>query len=443
MSIVYQITEILATFIEGAIALFVSGALCGKKDEKKKYYLFYSLATVVYTVIITLMNQWQVFSFVTIAIAMVYTFIVVSFLSNGAFINKLTSVIITIFFIHATEYLISYSLIMIIGKSLNISNGIPLILETGSTRMVFLTLDKVLQILIFLCFRKTYSKLQLLNKGSLYLILVITSLSYIVMSILTQMIITDSLITLQIAVTLSLFFIILSIIITIVSVSLNAKFQNEKRETQVIMLANELMEKNYTEIKHTQDIIRKQVHDFKNHILTIDGMLSEDSNAKKYTQELLSASYQQAQNCHSGNEIIDSIINCKMNEAVNNGIEFIHKISLNTKLTISFVDICAILANQIDNALEACMKIPKDAGRNIKVEIWQKESFVFFKVINTALKNPFIDSKELITTKESKDSMHGFGIKNIKETAAKYDGTLKNDYIDGCFISLVMISNHE
>ena len=47
MSIVYQITEILATFIEGAIALFVSGALCGKKDEKKKYYLFYSLATVV------------------------------------------------------------------------------------------------------------------------------------------------------------------------------------------------------------------------------------------------------------------------------------------------------------------------------------------------------------------------------------------------------------
>ena len=132
-----------------------------------------------------------------------------------------------------------------------------------------------------------------------------------------------------------------------------------------------------------------------------------------------------------------------MNEAVNNGIEFIHKISLNTKLTISFVDICAILANQIDNALEACMKIPKDAGRNIKVEIWQKESFVFFRVINTALKNPFIDSKELRTTKESKDSMHGFGIKNIKETAAKYDGTLKNDYIDGCFISLVMISNHE
>ena len=442
MSIVYQVAEIMATFIEGAIALSVSSALCGK-NEKKKYYLFLSLATVIYTVIITLMNQWQVFSFATIAVAMIYTFIVISFLSNGSIINKLTSVIITFFFIHATEYLISYSLIMIIGKSLDISNGIPLILETGPTRMVFLTLDKIFQIIIFLCFRKIYSKLQLLNKGSLYLVLVITSLSYAVMSILTQMIVTDSLITLQTAVILSLFFIILSIIITIAAVSLNSKFQNEKRESQMMMLTNELMEKNFREMRSSQNIIRKQVHDFKNHIRTIDGMLPENSSAKEYTQELLSVSYKQAMNCHSGNEIIDAIINCKMNEAINQYIAFTHSIQLNTKLNISFVDICAILANQIDNALEACAKISKDKERFVKVEIWQKESFVFFKVINTVAENPFDKSHKLKTTKDNKDSLHGFGIRNIQETAEKYNGTLKNDYIDGCFVSLVMVSNHD
>lgn len=443
MSIVYQTAEILATFVEGAIALSVSGALCGKKDEKKKYYLFYSLATVVYTVIITLMNQWQVFSFVTIAVAMIYTFIVVSFLSNGAFINKFTSVIITFFFIHATEYLISYSLIMIIGKSLDISNGIPLILETGPTRFVFLAIDKVLQIIIFLCFKKTYSKLRWLNKGSLYLISVITSLSYVVMSILTQMIVTDSLITLQIAVIFSLFFIILSIITTIVAVSLNSKFQKEKRESQMMMLTNELMEKNFREMRYSQNVIRKQVHDFKNHIRTIDGMLPENSNAKAYTQELLSVSYKQALYCHSGNEIIDSIINCKMNEAINQDITFIHNIQLNTKLNVSFVDICAILANQIDNALEACSKMSKDKERFVKVEIWQKESFVFFKVINTVDKNPFNKLHKLETTKDNQNSLHGFGVKNIQETADKYNGSLKNDYIDGCFVSLVMVSNHD
>lgn len=263
------------------------------------------------------------------------------------------------------------------------------------------------------------------------------------MSILTNLVLTDSLISLQTAVIFSLFFIILTIVISIISVVISSKYQNEKREKELIALTNTLMEKNCTEIKHAQDIIRKQVHDFKNHILTIDGMLSEDSNAKKYTKELLETSYQQAQNCHSGNEIIDSIINCKMNEATNQNIEFNHKILLNTKLNISFVDICAILANQIDNALEACAKISIDKERSVKVQIWQKESFVFFKVINTVDKNPFDSLNNLKSTKDNSDTMHGLGIKNIRETAAKYDGFLKNNYIDGYFISLVMVSNHD
>ena len=33
--------------------------------------------------------------------------------------------------------------------------------------------------------------------------------------------------------------------------------------------------------------------------------------------------------------------------------------------------------------------------------------------------------------------------KNIQETASKYGGTLKNDYSNNCFISLVMVSNNE
>ena len=203
-------------------------------------------------------------------------------------------------------------------------------------------------------------------------------------------------------------------------------------------MANMMLEKNYIQMKESQDIIRKQVHDFKNHIRTLNGMLEDNSNAKEYTKELLSASYQQAQYCHSGNDIIDSIINCKMNEAAENNIEFIHKIHLNSQLYISFADICAILANQIDNAIEACVKIPNDKERFVKVEIWNKESFVFFKVTNTVFQNPFDNSHNLKTTKDNSDYMHGFGIKNIQETASKYGGTLKNDYSNNCFISVVL-----
>lgn len=399
--------------------------------------------SIIYTILITLLNKWQVFSFFTIAVAIAFTFAAIFFTTRGSLLYKLCAVMITWFFIHATDYIISYCLIMIIGKSIDISEGISLILVPGTIRMIYILINKLLQIAIFVSFHKLYSKLKLLNKKNIFLLFAVTTLSYIVMSILTNLVLTDSLISLQTAVIFSLFFIILTIVISIISVVISSKYQNEKREKELIALANTLMEKNYTEIKHAQDIIRKQVHDFKNHILTIDGMLSENSNAKKYTKELLETSYQQAQNCHSGNEIIDSIINCKMNEATNQNIEFNHKILLNTKLNISFVDICAILANQIDNALEACAKISIDKERSVKVQIWQKESFVFFKVINTVDKNPFDSLNNLKSTKDNSDTMHGLGIKNIRETAAKYDGFLKNNYIDGYFISLVMVSNHD
>ena len=443
MELIYQFLELFATFVEGAVAVSVSTSLAGRKLSVKKNTLYVLLVSIIYTIFITLMNNWQVFSFVTIASAILFTFAAIFFTTKGKLLYKVCSTMITWFFINAADYIISYSLIMIIGKSLDISEGISLILVPGTTRMIYILINKFLQIAFFSAFHKMYSKLQLLNKKSILMLFLVTTLSYIVMSVLTNFILTDSLITLQIAVIFSLLFIVITIVISIISVAISSKYQNKKRENELIALTNTMMEKNYIEMKHTQDIIRKQVHDFKNHILTIDGMLSDNSNAKEYTKELLAASYQQAQNCHSGNEIIDSIINCKMNEAVNKNIQFNHKILLNTKLNISFIDICAILANQIDNALEACSKMAEDTKRSVKVEIWQKESFVFFKVINTVDKNPFDSLNNLKTTKDNSDYMHGFGIRNIKETAAKYDGSLKNDYIDNHFISLVMVSNHE
>ena len=208
-------------------------------------------------------------------------------------------------------------------------------------------------------------------------------------------------------------------------------------------LSNALMEKNFSELQNSQNAIRQQVHDFKNHIRTINGMISLDASAKKYIEDLLSVSYSQAQYCHCNSDVINSIINCKVIDAKTRNISFEHRIKISTSLHISSVDICAILANQIDNALEACVKIPNTAERFVKVEIWQKENFVFFKVTNTTLKNPFNKKHELVTTKTDNQDLHGFGIKNITRTVSSYGGTLKNDYTDGKFISIAMVPNNE
>lgn len=441
MSIIYQLLELFATFVEGAIAVAVPIELAGRKLEKKKNILYILVMTVIYTDLITLMNNWQTFSFVTIGIAILFSLVSIYFVTTKNILYKVCAVLLAWFFINATDYLISYSLIMLLGHSLNVAKCIPLILNPGPPRTVFILANKSIQIVLFSSFYKLYPKLKQLKQKSVWLLLVITSTSYIVISILTNLVITDSILTLQIAIIFSVFFIVISIIATIISIAISSKHQNKKREMDLMAISNSMMVKNYTELKYSQDTIRKQVHDFKNHLQTIYGMMSEESNAKEYVEGLIETSFNQAQLCHSGNDVIDSIINCKMNIAQSNGIDFKFKITLNSDLTISPIDICAILANQLDNSIEACLKIDDITNRFINVDIWQKEALVFFKVVNSTNSNPFNSSNKLFTTKKDK-TLHGLGIKNILETTEKYNGSLKNECENNTFTSLAMISNN-
>lgn len=443
MSVFYQFVELFATFVEGLVVLTVSSSMCKKKYAKSKHLLLLLNFTIIYTALITYMNTLQTFSFATIAIAIIYSFVVISVITIGNILLHATSIILTSFFVHALDYTLSYSLIMIMGKSLIISDGIELILSPGLPRVYFLLTDKLLQIIIFLLFKKLYPKLQLLNTKSLGLLFAISTCAYIIMSILTGFIVTDSLLTIQIAVIFSMFFIVVSLIATIATISISAKYQNEKRETELMSLTNIMMEKNFLELESSQNAIHQQVHDFKNHIRTINGMLESDVAAKKYIEDLLSVSYTQTQYCYSNNNVINSIINCKATDAKTQNIHFEHHITLNSPLYLSSADICAILANQIDNALEACEKMSIESDRFVKVEIWQKEAFVFFKVTNTTERNPFNDKHELVSTKSSENGLHGLGIKNILKTVSNYGGTLKNDYINGQFISIAMVPNNE
>jgi sensor histidine kinase regulating citrate/malate metabolism len=105
------------------------------------------------------------------------------------------------------------------------------------------------------------------------------------------------------------------------------------------------------------------------------------------------------------------------------------------------VDICAILANQLDNAFEACQLIPEVSERIVTVHIWhQTERIVLFQVRNRVICDPFADNPELRSTKQDHSRPHGFGIKSIQETTAKYQGLLENTFQDGYFVSTVLLN---
>ena len=96
---------------------------------------------------------------------------------------------------------------------------------------------------------------------------------------------------------------------------------------------------------------------------------------------------------------MDAIINSKLAEAQVKKIQFTYMANLHIPIQIDPVDLCGVLANQLENAFEACMQIPDPAERIVHAEVKQVQSFVILRVENTVLSDPFTDNPDLHTTK--------------------------------------------
>lgn len=192
-----------------------------------------------------------------------------------------------------------------------------------------------------------------------------------------------------------------------------------------------------------QQELARQLHDFNHHVKALQVLAAQEGAEETvaYTQSLLKSAYVKRALCACGNNIIDAIINCKAVEAEELSIAFSFDVKLPQQMEIDPVDICAILSNQIENAFDASKKIADTGKRSVSVDIWPKnEKTVFFRVANYVEENPLDTNPSLQSTKADTSALHGLGLKNISDTAARYGGAVSNTYQDQCFISTVFLS---
>ena len=86
-------------------------------------------------------------------------------------------------------------------------------------------------------------------------------------------------------------------------VILFSRYQEEKNRNSLSLLANQLMEKNYQGLAASQLILSKQLHDFGNHLKTLEALTAESPKAQQYISQLLSATYKNMPRCRSGNDM--------------------------------------------------------------------------------------------------------------------------------------------
>ena len=185
----------------------------------------------------------------------------------------------------------------------------------------------------------------------------------------------------------------------------------------------------YRSISENYEIQKKKSHEFKNHILCIESLLEahEYDKASKYVGNISNIFIGEKNVINTNHVIINAILNTKYQEAISKNIVFVFKVNDLSKIVIKDEDLVVILANLLNNAIEACEKC--EEKKTIKLKFVIEENLIVLSVKNTCSNLIIYSGNEIKTSKKDEPEMHGIGIKNIIQIVEKYNGeyVIKNE----------------
>lgn len=201
-------------------------------------------------------------------------------------------------------------------------------------------------------------------------------------------------------------------------------FARTQHQNQVIRYQEQSEQQMRMQLKHMDETILNQNelralrHDMNSHLIALKSFFDarDFKGGSRYIENLDTQFQQAALSVTTGNNALDSVLSAKRSLAESKGIAFHTKIKIQENLPIAPEDCSIIFGNALDNALEACERLPADAGKSINLFLQQDATTIFCKITNTAPPNT---EKTFLTSKADKVN-HGFGMKNIKEALEKY-----------------------
>ena len=200
----------------------------------------------------------------------------------------------------------------------------------------------------------------------------------------------------------------------------------------------ELIETHYREVENMYRQIRGWRHDYRNHIQMMKVLAANgDMDAlKAYLDELDTDLNTVDTVVKTGNPMADAILNSKISLARSRNIPTQVDAHIPVKLKMSELDLCCIIGNLFDNAMEASMALPEEK-RMIRVYMDMKGTQLYISFTNfTAAKKLNKVGKGFRT---SKGEGHGFGLVRIDDIVSRYDGYLSRNSEDGAFTTEILI----
>lgn len=196
-------------------------------------------------------------------------------------------------------------------------------------------------------------------------------------------------------------------------------------ETQRELQKNKLEAEHVSQVGAMYDYVREWRHDIKGMVSTVSSLADngEYESMKNYLHELSGAADETKLLVSTGNPAVDAAVSAKLMLADKTGITVDHTISVPEGMDTDSMDICSVIMNLMDNAIEAVSVLPPEV-RRIELEMIDKGGMLAVNVKNPCRGDYNYDGSRLVSSKPD-SSVHGIGLKRVEKIVAKHQGFIK------------------
>lgn len=201
------------------------------------------------------------------------------------------------------------------------------------------------------------------------------------------------------------------------------KREMQMHENKVLQIQAKSQLEMYRSISENFDNLKRRTHEFKNQISCIESLLDKKQYSKleEYAKKIYGSLNNESDAINTNNVIVNAILNTKYQEADSKGIVFVFRVNDLSELKLKDEDVVTILANLLNNAIEACEAC--EDKKVIKFKFVKEDDMIIIAVKNTFKYDVIYENGEIKSTKTSSVDEHGVGIKNVLRTIEKYGGS--------------------
>lgn len=209
-------------------------------------------------------------------------------------------------------------------------------------------------------------------------------------------------------------------------------------DKRIAAYQNALIETHYAEVENMYRKMRGWRHDYKNHIQIMKGYAASGDlhSINAYLDELETDLSAIDTVIKTGNKMTDAILNSKISLARSKNVPVTAEAQVSVALTTPELDLCIIIGNLFDNAIEASLALPESA-RMLRVYMEMKNTQLYMSFTNlTSDKKKKKQNGRFLT---SKGVRHGFGLARIDNIVERHGGYISRNSEDGAFTTEILL----